>query len=102
MKLEQTPLAINLCSYLAGRKIESDNMLPIRSPYDGRVVGHVALAARKDTNAAVAAALGFRDTPSRYQRAEVLEKTRVALEARREEFARTITSEAGLALREAR
>lgn len=60
------------------------------------------MASRADTDAAVAAALAFHDTPSRYQRAEILEKTRHALEVQREEFAITIASEAGLALREAR
>lgn len=65
-------------------------------------MGSVALAGRADTDAAVAAALAFRDTPSRYQRSEILDRTRVALEARREEFARTIALEAGLALREGR
>jgi len=57
---------------------------------------------RAQAEAAIAAALAFRATPTRYQRSEILEKTRTALEARREEFARIITSEAGLALREAR
>jgi acyl-CoA reductase-like NAD-dependent aldehyde dehydrogenase len=42
------------------------------------------------------------ETPSRYQRSQILEQTRSALESRREEFARTIASEAGLALREGR
>jgi aldehyde dehydrogenase (NAD+) len=76
--------------------------LTIRSPYDGTVSGSVTLATRADTEAAVAAALTFRETPTRHQRAEVLERTRSALEARGEEFARLITSESGLALRETR
>src|SRR5262245_25343793 len=93
---------MNLTSFLAGKPIQSASLLTIRSPYDGTVSGTVTQASRLETDAAVAAALAFRDTPSRFQRSEILEKTRAALEARREEFARTITSEAGLALREAR
>ncbi len=93
---------MNLPCYLAGNPIKSHNTLIIRSPYDGSVSGTVSLATRADSEAAVAAAVAFRDTPNRYQRSEILEKTRQTLEARREEFARTITSEAGLALREAR
>lgn len=93
---------IQLSSIVAGRPVSGTELLQVRSPYDGTVVGTVVQAARADTDAAVAAALAFRDTPSRYQRAEILDKTRQALEARRDEFARTITSEAGLALREAR
>lgn len=76
--------------------------MTIRSPYDGAVAGEVTTATRAHTLAAVAAAVGFRDTPTRYRRSAILDAARVALEARREEFARTITAEAGLALREAR
>ena len=76
--------------------------MTIRSPYDGAVAGEVTTATRAHTLAAVAAAVGFRDTPTRYRRSAILDAARVALEARREEFALTITAEAGLALREAR
>lgn len=93
---------IQLRSLVAGSPVAGTDLLTIRSPFDGSVSGTVTLATRADTEAAIAAALGFRETPTRYQRSEILEKTRVALESRREEFARTITSEAGLALREAR
>jgi aldehyde dehydrogenase (NAD+) len=65
-------------------------------------VGTVTTVGRTEAEAAIAAATSFTATPSKYQRAEILEKTRIALEARRDEFARIITSEAGLALREAR
>jgi hypothetical protein len=60
--------------------IQSSNTLTIRSPYDGSVSGIVALASRTDTEAAVAAARAFRDTPNRYRRSEILETTRQALE----------------------
>ncbi len=93
---------MNLASLIAGKPVSGRGTLTIRSPYNGVAVGTVAMAARRDVDAAVAAACAFRETPSRYQRAEVLEKTRAALEARREEFARTISGEAGLALREGR
>ena len=90
------------CSLLSGEPIEGTPLLTIRSPYDGAVAGEVTTATRAHTLAAVAAAVGFRDTPTRYRRSAILDAARVALEARREEFARTITAEAGLALREAR
>jgi aldehyde dehydrogenase (NAD+) len=93
---------MNLASFIAGKPVPGAGTLTICSPYSGAEVGTVALASRRDVDAAVAAACSFRDTPSRYQRAEVLEKTRAALENRREEFAQIITSEAGLALRETR
>ncbi|MFM7102911.1 MAG: phosphonoacetaldehyde dehydrogenase [Verrucomicrobiota bacterium] len=87
---------------MAGRPVPSGAVLTVRSPFHGGAVGTVVQATREDTLAAVEAALAFRDTPTRYQRADILEKTRAALETRREEFAVTIASEAGLALREAR
>ncbi|HEU0040041.1 MAG TPA: aldehyde dehydrogenase family protein [Verrucomicrobiae bacterium] len=93
---------MNLASLIAGKPVSGSGTLTIRSPYNGVEVGTVGLASRRDVDAAVAAACAFRETPTRHQRADILEKTRAALEARREEFARTISGEAGLALREGR
>ena len=93
---------MNLTSLLAGEAIRSTATLAVHSPYGGALVGTVTLANRADTEAAIAAALSFRETPTRYHRAEILEKTRTALAQRREEFARLMTSESGLALRETR
>jgi len=93
---------MNFTSLVAGKPVGGAGTLTIRSPFSGATAGRVTLASRADAEAAVAAACGFRETPSRHERAEILERTRLALEARREECARTITSEAGLALREGR
>lgn len=89
-------------SMVAGRPVAGAGVLAIRSPFTGDEVGAVLLAARSDAEAAVAVAVAFRDTPTRYERSQILEKARAALETRREEFARTIASEASLALREGR
>ena len=89
-------------SQVAGRPVEGSGVLAVRSPFNGSLVGEVLLASRQDTETAVSEARASRDTPSRHERAQILEKTRAALEGRREEFARTIASEAGLALREGR
>jgi aldehyde dehydrogenase (NAD+) len=93
---------MNLTSFVAGKPVNGHGTLTVRSPYHGGPVGAVAVASRAEVNAAVAAAVSFRDPPSRFQRAEILGRTRSALDSRREEFARIIASEAGLALREAR
>ncbi|HSH17273.1 MAG TPA: phosphonoacetaldehyde dehydrogenase [Verrucomicrobiae bacterium] len=98
MKTTSTTLA----SFVAGRAVTGGELLTVHSPYDRSVSGTVVQAGQADTEAAIAAAVAFTGTPTRYQRSEILEKARAALEARREEFARTITSEAGLALREGR
>ena len=93
---------MKLTSLIAGKPVSGNGTLPVLNPYNGAEAGTVTTASRADVDAAVAAACAFRDTPSRFQRSEILEKTRAALEARREEFARTIATEAGLALREGR
>jgi aldehyde dehydrogenase (NAD+) len=93
---------MNLSSLIAGQPVRGNGTLCIRNPYHGAEVGRVTLASRDDVNVAVAAACAFDATPSRFERSEILERTRTALEARRDEFSRIITSESGLALREAR
>src|SRR5580658_4818390 len=93
---------MNLASLIAGNAVAGGSFIVVRSPYSGAEAGRVAAATRQDLEAAVAAALAFRDTPNRYERSKILDLTRAALESQREEFAGLITSESGLALRETR
>lgn len=92
----------DLSCYVAGEKVSSTKRLSVRSPYDGRLAGTVALAGRDDTEAAIQAALRGGATPNRFQRSEILDKARRLLEERQEEFAQLMTSESGLCLRETR
>ncbi len=94
--------SISLISLVAGQPVQPSGSLTVRSPYSGDIVGTVGLASATDADAAVAQAVAFRATPTRYERSEILGRTLVALESQRDDFARTISSEAGLALREAR
>ena len=93
---------LDLASLVGGQPTNGGETLPIRSPYDGVEAGSVRLASHEDVESAVALARSFNQTPSRHERAEILEASRAMLALRREEFARLITSETGLALREAR
>ena len=93
---------LELACLVAGKRRSGGPILTVRSPFSGAVAGTVATVARAEADEALAAALSFRATPSRHQRSEILDRARLTLEARREDFARTITSESGLALREAR
>jgi putative phosphonoacetaldehyde dehydrogenase len=93
---------MNFSCYLAGTPIASGQTLTVRNPYTTQAAGTVALATRVETEAAIAAALSFRDGPTRYQRSAILDKSRQLLEERREDFARLITSESGLCRRETR
>jgi phosphonoacetaldehyde dehydrogenase len=93
---------MNLCCFVAGKEVTSDRQLVVRNPYTGLPVGSVGLAAREHVENAVLAALAWRENLTRWQRSQILEQTRQLLEARREEFARLITSESGLCIRETR
>ena len=84
---------MNLSCYVAGKAVSPQGRLVIKSPYSGQSVGTVGLAAREHADAAVRSALNRREPLTRFQRSQILEKSRRKLEARREEFARLITGE---------
>ncbi|MEJ0101699.1 MAG: phosphonoacetaldehyde dehydrogenase [Bacteroidota bacterium] len=94
--------AINLTSYVAGKPVQSDSLLEVRSPYDRRLVGTVTLANTSHATQAVEEALKGGQKLNRYDRYNILEKTRHLLIERKEEFAQVISAESGLAIREAR
>ncbi len=88
--------------YVGGSRVTGGEPLVVRNPYDQRVVGNVPLCGREQTAAALQACLSPVEPLTRFQRSRILDQTRALLEARHEEFARLITSEAGLCLRETR
>src|SRR5262245_49561572 len=91
-----------LSCFVGGRAIRSENRLAVTNPYDGSVVGSVALADRSATEAAIVAALQEPEPLTRYRRFEVLDTARRQLVERAEEFAHLITAESGLCVRETR
>ena len=95
-------MSVSATCFVAGKPITSGNQLVVRSPYTGETVGTVALANREHAETAITAALKPADPLTRFARSEILDKARSLLEKRREEFARLITSEAGLCIRETR
>lgn len=97
-----TAAAIHLACYVAGKQVDSDQVLKVRSPYDNRLVGTVKLANEMHAQNAMDAALRGGRTLSRFDRYSILEKTRQLLDDRKEEFAQIISAESGLAIREAR
>jgi aldehyde dehydrogenase (NAD+) len=107
--VEKHPLAkntnhipvINSSCYVAGKKIESEKTLEVRSPYDNRLVGTVALASASHAEQAIEAALKGGQKLTRYDRFSILDKARQLLIERRDEFAKIISAESGLAIREA-
>lgn len=91
--------------YIGGRWTGGGEAIPVRNKYSGAVIGTVPTAAREDVDAAIgaadAAARMMAEMPA-HKRASVLQATAGIIQARREEFARTIAAEAGKALKFAR
>jgi acyl-CoA reductase-like NAD-dependent aldehyde dehydrogenase len=76
--------------------VDAAETLTVRSPHTGEVVGEVARAGPAEMERAVQAAVrGFQETRklSSFRRSEILSRVAAGLAARREEMARTITSE---------
>jgi phosphonoacetaldehyde dehydrogenase len=94
-------MSLKFTSYVAGKPVQSNNLLEVKSPYDNRVVGTVTLANASDATAAIEAALQGGQKLNRYDRYNILDKARHLLVERKEAFAKTISAESGLAMREA-
>jgi len=92
----------HLHCYVAGKPVSRGRELEIRSPYDQRLVGTVQLAGEEEVREAIAMALRGGIPLTKYERYDILEKARLLLIERKEDLARTISSESGLAIREAR
>ena len=94
---------IHCPAYIAGRATETGHLLEVHYPYDGSLTGTATLAGREQLNAAIEAALkGSNKTLLRHERSTILRNAARLLADRCEEFARLITRETGLCLRESR
>ncbi len=90
---------------IAGKKIESNDKVIVRNPYDNSVVGEVSRASESDVKKAVAAAktgLVKLSHQTAYDRYKTLMKLAGILSQRSDQFATTIASEMGKTIREAR
>lgn len=88
-------------SIIAGTAIKSDKLLHVKNPYNGNLVGTVTMASSHDIEQAIQIATKGGKTLTRYERFSILDKARLLLLERKDEFAKTISAEAGLAIREA-
>src|SRR5919199_1038380 len=81
---------------IAGRRLETDQVLEVFNPYTNEVVGTVPAAGPEHVREAFAAARAFKPKLTRYERQQILQKTAETLRDRKEDFARLITAESGL------
>lgn len=89
---------------LAGeRHRDADDVIEVRSPYDGSLIGSVPMCTAADVDRAVASARAALRSPlPAWRRAEVLDRAAELLTERREAFARAIASEAAKPIATAR
>ncbi|MFF5230364.1 aldehyde dehydrogenase family protein [Dactylosporangium sp. NPDC000521] len=88
--------------FIAGRPASSDDVVEIRHPFDGRVVGSTANATPAQVEEAVAAAAAVQRQAAALPasvRAAALDHVSARLKERAEEFARLITGENGKPLK---
>src|SRR4051794_23718026 len=81
---------------IAGKRVETDQVVEVFNPYNGAVVGTVPAARPEHVREAFVKAKAFKPKLTRYERQQILLKTADLLSARKEEFARIITAESGL------
>src|SRR5438128_7148778 len=90
---------------VAGRWLEEGDLVEVRSPYDGAVVGRVFQGTKRHAELAIAAAVKAFGTTRRlpaFERQRVLRRVSESIAERKEEFARTMAQEAGKPIKAAR
>jgi aldehyde dehydrogenase (NAD+) len=85
---------------IAGRKVAGERSFEVRYPYTGEVVATVPLATVAQVREALRIARNYRSTLTRHDRYRILMRAGELIAARRDEIARLITLESGLALRD--
>ncbi|MEO7274133.1 MAG: aldehyde dehydrogenase family protein [Vicinamibacterales bacterium] len=82
---------------------EGAERIEVRNPFDGALVGTVPAGTPQDVTRAISAAAAALDQPFPvHQRYEVLQRAADLVEARQDEYARTIANEGSKTIREAR
>jgi glyceraldehyde-3-phosphate dehydrogenase (NADP+) len=103
MATTQAPLELN--PFIGGAPVSTSDTYEVRSPYDDELVAVIHRAGPSEIEDAIARAERVfqttRKLPS-WQRAEILSRIADAVEAARDDFARTIALEAGKPIKTAR
>src|ERR1700751_4144826 len=88
-----------------GKWVEDGDIIDIKAPYDGAVVGRVFQGRREHAEAAIASAVKAFVTTLRlpdFERQRVLHRVAEGIAKRKEEFSRTLCQEAGKPIKAAR
>jgi acyl-CoA reductase-like NAD-dependent aldehyde dehydrogenase len=88
-----------------GRWLEQGELVEVRAPYDGAVIGRVFQGGRPQAEAAIAAAVKAFGTTRRlpaFERQRVLRRVAEGISRRKDEFARTLAQEAAKPIKAAR
>jgi acyl-CoA reductase-like NAD-dependent aldehyde dehydrogenase len=88
-----------------GKWVEDGDVVEVKAPYDGAVVGRVFQGRRQHAEAAIAAAVKAFGTTRRlpaFERQRVLRRVAEGISKRKEEFSRTLCQEAGKPIKAAR
>jgi acyl-CoA reductase-like NAD-dependent aldehyde dehydrogenase len=88
-----------------GHWVEQGELVEVRAPYDGAVIGRVFQGGRPQAEAAIAAAVKAFGTTRRlpaFERQRVLRRVAEGISRRKDEFARTLAQEAGKPIKAAR
>lgn len=98
MNVQSKPVAAvrNEGMRIAGKRVDLDERIEVRNPYNGAVVGTVPAARAEHVREAFAKAAAYKPKLTRYERQKILLRTAELLRDRKEEFARIITAESGL------
>lgn len=98
-----TPSTLDEALRIGGERVRGDReILPVRDPWSGELIGLVPKARADDLERALHIARRYRSSLSRAQRAEILERAATIVMDRVEELAALITLESGLCLRDSR
>ncbi len=96
MNIQAKPTIRRESMRLAGKLVGTDDVVEVRNPYTGKLVGTVPAARPEHVRQAFSKARAYRPLLSRYERQRILQKTAEFLRDRKEDFARLITAESGL------
>lgn len=91
--------------YIDGKWLEEGDIVEVRAPYDGSVIGRVFQGRREHAEAAIAASVKAFGTTRRlpaFERQRVLRRIADGILDRRDEFSRTLAQEAGKPIKNAR